>query len=111
MEARIFYNKADKNGTRKSKVYKAKNNAEYYVLINEKEKWAEIINAKRRNVIDFIQRSNYNVLRRSVKRSLFELGVIFEKQLKPHMAKYGKELNKKFVDSVKKKKELTTGSN
>jgi hypothetical protein len=94
MKCRIKYSKPDKNGTRKSIVYTTKNGAEYYVLMNEKERWAKIINAKRRNVIDFLHRSNYNVLRRATRKALFDLGVVFEKEFKPKMSKYGKALNK-----------------
>jgi hypothetical protein len=95
VEARIFYDKEDKRGVRRSKTYTAKNGAQYYVLMHKEERWAKIVNAKRRNVVDIVRCSNYNRLRTAARRALFHLGVIFEVEFKPSKSKDGKELNEK----------------
>ena len=82
METRIWYDKPDKNGTRRSKTYEAKNGAKYYVLLNREGQWAKIINAKRRNIIDTVSCTNYVRLKLAARRVLFRLGVVFEIEIK-----------------------------
>lgn len=104
MKARIQYSKPNEKGIRKSETYKAENGAEYYILMHEKERWAKIVNAKRRNVIDIVRCSNYNQLRLAARRRLFQLGVKFEVEFKPMMAEEGKKLHKLSPSAKKRKK-------
>jgi hypothetical protein len=74
--------------------------------MNEVERWAKIINAKRRNVIDTVSCSNYNQLRKAARKALFNLGVVFEVEFKPSMKEHAKDLNERATRAYRAKKNL-----
>lgn len=106
MNVRIQYSKPNEKGIRKSETYKAENGAEYYILMHEKERWAKIVNAKRRNVIDIVSCSNYNQLRLAARRRLFQLGVKFEIEFKEGMSEHGHRISRKSREVYWAKKDL-----
>ena len=82
MTHRIYYDKLD-SGLLKSRLLIAESGAEYYSIIDYINGHWKIVNAKRRNVIKEGFSQNRNVLRRSARKALKELGVKFDNEIKP----------------------------
>lgn len=102
---KVSYSSPDKNGDRKSLIYKGKNGT-YFAVINKELGYWKIYNAKSRGILHQGTSNNWNVIRRRVRKEFVKLGVklLYNPKKKNYHKENGKELNRL---SQRKKDEST----
>lgn len=104
MKKRISYLEIRENGDKVSEVYDSRSGSKYYVIVNFNLGYCKLLNFSRRNVIKFFESKNEKVLLRKARRFLFDFGVILDSSERPDKIELGKELHKKSVDALNKRK-------